>query len=351
MTEKEEIPQINGAIDSNYNSESEEDNFDDEIKNKDNIENIDNIDNIEELITDNIQDVSTLERESAGSTLTQPADSTIPSINTQEISNDITLGSESAGFNHPLPADSTIPSINIQENSTPISLESEATGFTPLLPVALPIQQDDNEESEEDDDEDNENEFDEEDDDDITNTDKEEDSSGRSPQKDLVGEMRGLLTNYPLYIKFSEGRDFVSIIENLTLIKDLLNYCRYKTTKDSILKLIDNELVELDKLNVDKLKYLYSEYVSSSLEYGKDDIVDKMKYMIEDNIGEVSKKVQLFLLAIPTRGKRNMHMRSAHGLPANGAEEYESSETEGGAKITSDQLFKVSQEGEVIPAD
>jgi hypothetical protein len=104
-------------------------------------------------------------------------------------------------------------------------------------------------------------------------------------------------------------------------------------------------------MKVDELKYLYSEYISSSIDYGRDDIVDKMKYMIKDNIGVISKKVQLFLLSIPSRGKRNMHMRSAHGLSAHDAEEYESSEIEGGAKITADQAFKISQEGEVIPVD
>ncbi|MFA5724491.1 MAG: hypothetical protein WC979_09630 [Candidatus Pacearchaeota archaeon] len=343
MTEKEEKPKINGAVEPDNNLESdEEDNFDNSLL------VADNIDNIEEVISENIQELSTLERESAGSIIILPADSA-----TQEISKDSNLESESAGFNLPLPADFTNELSNTQEISNDINLESEATGFSPSLPVVLPIQQEDNEESEEteESEEDIEDDIDEEDNDDITNTNKEEDSSERTPQKDLVGEMRGLLTNYPLYIKFSERRDFVSIIENLTLIKDLLNYCRYKTTKESILKLIDNELSELDKLNVDKLKYLYSEFVSSSLEYGKDDIVDKMKYMIEDKIGEISKKVQLFLLAIPTRGKRNMHLRSAHGLSAHDAEEYESSEIEGGAKITSDQLFKVSREGEVIPAD
>jgi hypothetical protein len=219
MTETEEIPKINGAVETNINDnpelveeEIEEDDFDDS------------------LLTEEIEDIPVI---------TEKTIITEVISNTQEISTTSNLESESAGFESSSPADSAIhpTTDNAQEiSNSPINLESESAGFTPILPVdsSIPEEDDDNDEEEM-----------EESEDDGNNEEGEEDSSGRTPQKDLIAEMRGLLTNYPLFIKFSENRDFVSIIENLILIKDLLNYCRYKTTKDSILKLINAELEDL----------------------------------------------------------------------------------------------------------
>lgn len=168
---------------------------------------------------------------------------------------------------------------------------------------------------------------------------------------DLIREMRGLLTNYPLYINFSEKKDLLSMMQNVIIIKDLLDYCKNKSKKELVKKKIEEETNALtSRINFQRL-YSLSLELNNFSAYGKSRIMNEMNSILGENMMFISEKIQFFLLAIPTRGKRNMHLGTSHGLPAASAEEFESSEIERGKSIKPGQKFSLDEEGEIIPVD
>lgn len=166
--------------------------------------------------------------------------------------------------------------------------------------------------------------------------------------KDLVSIMRSLLTNYPLNIKFSENKDYLSLAQNISTIIDILNFCKYKTNSEDVKNKIKAELKEFDDdLKFKEISILFYEYLSYDIEYNKDAIFIKLKNLINSNLNIITEKVQLYLLAIPNRGKRNMHLSTSHGLPGAEAEEYEAAEIKEGQKVSSGNPFTINEEGQV----
>ncbi len=182
--------------------------------------------------------------------------------------------------------------------------------------------------------------------------DKDELDQVNNVNRDFIYELRALLSNYPLYINFSEKKDFLSTIQNLFVIKDFLDYCKIKTKKKDMKQQIEDELNILKQtIDFDKLYSLYVEYNSINGGFGSRYIISQINDILAKNMSFISEKVQYFLLAIPTRGKKYMHLSTSHGLPAATAEGYEASEIEKGQSIKPGQKFSIDEEGEVIPVD
>ena len=168
-------------------------------------------------------------------------------------------------------------------------------------------------------------------------------------EHDLLVEMRGLLTNYPKEIEVKSGRDTLSVLENLDITYEILKYCVQKTIKDDIRKQLKEEIkIFEEKIKILEIITLYRVYISSSVRFGIQKAKDKLDCLINENLKLIIEKLQYFLLAIPTKKRRDMHLQTSHGLPASLATEYEQAEIEVGEKIQEGQAFKV-EEGEVIP--
>jgi len=171
----------------------------------------------------------------------------------------------------------------------------------------------------------------------------------KEKQKDLLNEMRFLLVNYPLKIEFTMKQDVLNIINNLLLGYDLLVYCSYKTNKEEIKELIEKELNVLENnFDLSKIRSLNTELLSKTTIIGNSDLRDRMFYLIEKNIQIIHRKVQLFILSVPTKGKPFINIRNAMGAGAGMADEYESSEIEDGQKIDPNKSFNFDEEGKLI---
>lgn len=170
-------------------------------------------------------------------------------------------------------------------------------------------------------------------------------------KKDLIWEMRMLLTNYPIRINFREGEDSISVINNILLIYDLLNYCNNKSKTKEIKDKIELELKEFQyKLNLKELRKLYRIHIETKTKFGSHNIKNKIDNMLNDNSEFIYSKLQYYILAIPMKSKQMTHYKTGHGLPAYSAEEFESEQIEEGGKVSDGQTFKI-EEGRVIPLE
>jgi len=170
--------------------------------------------------------------------------------------------------------------------------------------------------------------------------------------KDFLREMRALLNNYPMKINFREGEDTLSVIGNVLVIYDLLTYCKNKTNDEVVKKKFELELKEMNKnLNLKELRRHYRQTIGQALHFNRHRLVRWLEEILIEKSAFIYGKLQYYILAIPQKGKFNMHVRSAHGLPAAFAEDYEREEIEEGATIKEDQPFKIDEEGKIIPLD
>jgi len=164
-------------------------------------------------------------------------------------------------------------------------------------------------------------------------------------EKSILFEVRALLNNYPLNIPFSGHNNILSMASDMVIILDLLKHCKSKTKKDDIRELLESELDEI-KFAIELKKY-YIKYKSSKLNFGRSRIFKKISNIVLNNNDIISNKIQSYILAMPMKGKQNMNLKSAMGLPAASAEEYESSEIKEGQSVEVGQAFKIDEEGEV----
>ena len=175
-----------------------------------------------------------------------------------------------------------------------------------------------------------------------------EEDSKKLNKKDLLLEMRMLLNDYPNKVNISLSKETVSIVENLFFVNDLLHYCHIKSKKREIKQQIEEELKYLSILvNMSELRVAFKSYVNKGLFFNKSKILNLINSIIDPNINKILEKLQYYILAIPSKGKPNMFIKHAHGLPAALSEEYESSEIEEGEKVVDGQPFKI-EEGKVI---
>lgn len=178
----------------------------------------------------------------------------------------------------------------------------------------------------------------------------------KRPEKELLTQMRALLTDYPLKIDFTMGNNLPDLIHNFFLIVNILNYCKNKSNNQDIRDAIDKELNVLkEKIDIIQMTQLYMDYNKtqhSSISYGKSLILTQMKVLMQPHLPYILEKVQYFILAIPTKGKAQMHFKTAMGLPAYNSEELEGGEIEEGKNIVNpNDVWKINEEGKVISAE
>lgn len=156
-------------------------------------------------------------------------------------------------------------------------------------------------------------------------------------QKDLLNEVRSLLKQYPLKIQFNGFQTQRDLINNAIVVYDLLTFCKYKTTKTEIRELIQYELDTLDTdAHIQEIRKLYMRSLSGGMITARTSFRQAVA-LIEPKFSVVADRVQFYALAIPYKEKQFMHLRSAQGLPANMANEYEQDEIEEGKNYPAEE--------------
>lgn len=168
--------------------------------------------------------------------------------------------------------------------------------------------------------------------------------------KGYIGEIRGLLSSYPREINLTNTLNILNLAKNYLTIFDLLNYCIVKTTKPDIKELLKKDLKAFNKINIKKLRQLLVNYYSNDILYGQQESQDEIQFLLEDNLELLVSKVQFFFNCLPVKGKPFQHLRTAQGLPAATADEYETEEIGEGKNIKEGQQFRI-EEGTVVAVD
>lgn len=140
-------------------------------------------------------------------------------------------------------------------------------------------------------------------------------------QRDLLNEMRSLLKQYPFPINLKGIHDTEDLINGLVFVYDILIYCREKTTQEEIRKKIEAEIKLLDdSVDVQKVRGLCLQMNDETI-YGRHWLKKEAFKLISRNFKAVTESIQYFSLAIPFKEKTDLHLRTAHGIPANMAED------------------------------
>jgi hypothetical protein len=107
----------------------------------------------------------------------------------------------------------------------------------------------------------------------------------------------------------------------------------------------------LDKRKVPALIEYYNEYISRGMNFGMSRVRRRLDLFVNSNMDFLIQLIQYWLFSMPYKSKKDMHLDTAHGLPAYGAEEFERSEIERGEKVTDlNGPFKIDDEGQVMQA-
>jgi hypothetical protein len=166
----------------------------------------------------------------------------------------------------------------------------------------------------------------------------------------MTKQIRGLLQNYPGYISFENKEDTMSLIKDVILIYKLLYFCENKSTQKEVKIKLKEMRENLDKRKVPSLIEYYNEYISRGMNFGMSRVRRRLDVFVNNNINFLMETIQYWLFVLPLKGKKDMHLDTAHGLPAMGAEDFEREQIERGEKVTeTGGTFKVDEEGEVIP--
>lgn len=183
------------------------------------------------------------------------------------------------------------------------------------------------------------------------NREKFENLSEKEKQKKVHYELRGLLRDYPLELDFDDDiNNYLGLVKNLITIDNLMIYAKYHSTKQEIMDVLEHKQKEIrKKVDLNKLRKLWYGYNNSNKVRALS-VKKQIMSEISQNSDELVDLIEYFSLVIPRRDKKSMNIKSAHGLPASKAEEYEEAETEEGKSIGPDTQFKVDPyEGKITP--
>jgi hypothetical protein len=170
--------------------------------------------------------------------------------------------------------------------------------------------------------------------------------------RDILGEMRSLIRDYPMQLDFRPAQTLHDIIHDVLIIYDVLAFCRHKSLKENIKELASQEIEALEAaVDILELRRLYLRSGNLISAYARHRCFQKLEILLAPSLNMLSDKVQFYSLAIPSKSKPFMHLRTAQGLPAASAEQYESTEISEGEKISVDQPFKIDEEGRVLPVN
>lgn len=166
--------------------------------------------------------------------------------------------------------------------------------------------------------------------------------------KTLTSEMRGLLNNLPHKVEILALDDHMSLVHNLLKIHELLIFCKYKSNKEEFRTQIDQQIKELDRLGISKIRENF--YTLNE----QKDPANKLKYQslikkqINKHMTKIVDMVQMFLLIIPKAEMRQLSTKTMDGIAGAYAQEHEDQEIAKGEEVTDGTTFKI-EEGEVVP--
>lgn len=169
-------------------------------------------------------------------------------------------------------------------------------------------------------------------------------------ETNLTTEIRGLVVGYPYFITFKNKEDSLSLLEDTILAYKLLCFCGVKSKKEEVRKKLKEEKEKLEKIGIKEAMDSYNKYISSSMNFGMGRLRRKIDIFVSNNMNFLIETVQWWLFALPFKRKKDMHLDTAHGLPANVAEDFEQQEIEKGEQVKNlEGPWKLDEEGEVIP--
>jgi len=165
----------------------------------------------------------------------------------------------------------------------------------------------------------------------------------------MTKELRGLLTGYPAFINFENKEDTFSLIKDIVLIYKLLCFCEIKSKKQPIIEKLSAMKKELEDKGVVVAIEYYNDFISRGMNFGMSRVRRRLDVFVNVNMNFLVKTIQFWLFSLPFKTRKDMHLDSAHGLPASTAEEFEKEQIEKGEKVTDlEGPFKIDDEGEVI---
>lgn len=170
-------------------------------------------------------------------------------------------------------------------------------------------------------------------------------------KRETLLQIRGLLKDFPRDVELDGNLfDPVLIARDFVSIYDLLIYCRSKTKKDEVRGEIENQINIMKEIPVEELRRLIFELRTSTV-YGASGIVENIKAILLRQSTFINNQISIFILAVPSKKRSTMNIKTLHGFSGAEAEEYESSEISEGEKIKPGQSFKLDEEGSVIPLE
>ena len=166
----------------------------------------------------------------------------------------------------------------------------------------------------------------------------------------LTTEIRGLVVGYPSFITFKNKEDSLSLLEDTILAYKLLCFCGFKSKKEEAKKKLKEKKEKLENIGIKEVINSYNRYVSSTMSFRKGRMKREIDNFISNNMNFLIENVQFWLFALPFKRKKDFHLDTAHGLPANAAEGFEQGEIEKGEHVKNlEGPWKLDEEGEVIP--
>lgn len=172
-----------------------------------------------------------------------------------------------------------------------------------------------------------------------------------SEEAAVTRELRGLVVGYPNYILFESKEDTLSLIKDSILIYKLLIFCEVKSKKQEIKDKIREKRKLFEDKGILQLIEYYNDYISRGMKFGSSRVKRRMDLFVNANISYIMENIQFWMFILPFKQKKDMHLDTAHGLPAQTAEDFEKEEIEKGEKIVDlNGPFKLDEDGEVIPA-
>lgn len=166
----------------------------------------------------------------------------------------------------------------------------------------------------------------------------------------ITKELRGLITSYPNIISFENKEDTFSLLKDIVLIYKLMSFCEIKSKKEGVKKEIKKIKKEFEKRGFLEMIEFYNNFISKDMHFGTSRVRRKLDVFVNGNMTFLLDTIQFWMYVLPFKSKKDMHMDTAHGLPAATAEDFERNEIEKGEKVSNlDGPFRLDDEGEVIP--
>src|SRR5690606_33436820 len=129
------------------------------------------------------------------------------------------------------------------------------------------------------------------------------------------------------------------ILGNGILIYDLLTFALMKTKKPGTRRAIQQELARLKSIGIQKLRLLSLQFPQVPA-FRRSALMSQIRSEIGPHYNTLVEIIMFYSLAIPSKARPNMHLKTSHGMPPETGAEYEQSEIEEGERIAEGDAFR-----------